>query len=163
MTNRFFAFLVALGAALPLGAQTDHGPTHIVQAVGRVDIITRTPRCNPFRLEHDALWIHGEGWTMPSVAWHVFYPGVEKLIIEGLKKARVPAGVAEWGTSLSFAFGPHGRQMFLGLRHGQRYELNAIDYVYDANDRTFWLQDHSRSSLIRWAVVDLSTACSAIP
>jgi hypothetical protein len=68
---RRLALVLALCAA-PLPAQTDY--THTIVRVGNVSLMNHHPACNPFAQAFDPVWIHGEGWTMPRIGWHVMYP-----------------------------------------------------------------------------------------
>jgi hypothetical protein len=164
---RRLALALALCAA-PLAAQTDY--THTIVRVGNVSLMNHHPACNPFAQAFDPVWIHGEGWTMPRIGWHATYIGVNTGITYALMWAHVPRKIAAIVGPLPLQFIPHVRQAALGLKNGQVYELNLLDWIYDGWSRGFpaWALSSPDGRITRrnievWAAGDLALSCFARP
>lgn len=159
--------LALLLFASPLAAQSDY--MHTIGRVGNVAFINRRPNCNPLAKAFDPVWIHGEGWTMPRGLWHAMYPTANYGIARGLTALHVNRKVAAVGATIGLGLIPHLRQAALGLKHGQVYELNAPDWIYDLWNRSLpsWalLSGHSttKRDVAIWAAGDVALSCFARP
>jgi hypothetical protein len=166
---RRLALVLALCAA-PLAAQTNAPDyTHTIVRVGNVSLMNHHPACNPFAQAFDPVWIHGEGWTMPRIGWHLMYPAINLGIAYGLTKLHVNRKVAAIVGPIPLEIAPHLRQAALGLKQEGRYELNLPDWAYDAENRSFpsWvlLSDHqtTKRDVAIWLVGDVALSCFARP
>lgn len=163
---RCLALALILGAST-LAAQSDY--MHTIAAVGKVHLINRHPNCNPLAQAFDPVWIHGEGWTMPRIGWHVMYPTANYAIAKGLTKLGVNKKVAAVGATIGLGLIPHIRQAALGLKHGNVYELNAPDWIFDLWNRSLpsWalLSDrkNTKRDIAVWAAGDIALSCFARP
>lgn len=130
-----------------------------------IKIINKNPNCNPFQQKFDPVWIHGEGWTMPRVGWHIMYPALSIAMDGTLVKMGVNKKVAVVASSLSLGLLPHLRQARLGLRHNGTYELNLADWVFDLWNRSLpsWNYAHSKKAYLIYLGGDLALSCWADP
>lgn len=152
--------LLLLLVASLASAQEDY--THVIFRTGKIEFVNHHPACNPFALAFDPVWIHGEGWTMPRIAWHATYPAVNEGVRWGLEKVGSPSWLVTGITTFALPLGPHIRQMYLGLRGGRTYQLNLYDWFYDFHNRNL-PNYRSKKAIAYWAVGDVALSCFARP
>ena len=164
------ATVVILALAAALGPTLTAQVPHTIADLGNVRFVAYAPQCNPFQMRHDAVWIHGEGWTMPRIGWHVMYPTLNLGIAKGLTAIGVNRSVAAIGATVGLGLIPHVRQAALGLRRDVVYELNAPDWIFDLWNRSLpsWMllsgdRQTAQRDVVPWIVGNIALSCFATP
>jgi hypothetical protein len=140
-------------------AQTDY--THTILRVGRIDLISHHPACDPFAMAFDPLTFDGRGFRQPRILWHGEYKVANTLLDAGLKAIHTPT-VMRWPiVHLGLPLAPHMYQMLRDLHATGRYQMNLYDWFYDFTEKQ--PIEFSRAAIVRDAVMDVPLSCFARP
>jgi hypothetical protein len=152
------AVLVAVRAS-SLSAQDDY--THRIVRIGRVELISHHPACNPFAMAFDPLTLDGRGIRLPRAIWHLGYPLLNTGFDASLKAIHTPHLLRTILVRGGLPLAPHLLQGYRGLHGGGIYQLNLYDWLYDFSDKQ--PIEFSKAALIRKAAFDVPLSCFARP